>query len=153
MEKHFIFWSNLINSNTITGHLGLALKEVSLLPTPFRSLLPLFFYSVLFFSFFFPSPFHSIIPFLFILFLFQSFLLLNLCLYLSFHIILRTQVWGKTKWNKSDGKDKYHVILPICIILKNDTNELIYKTEIDSKTEKRNYGYQRERRGKLRIWD
>ena len=29
-------------------------------------------------------------------------------------------------------KDKYHMISPICGILKNDTNELIYKTETDS---------------------
>ena len=29
-------------------------------------------------------------------------------------------------------KDKYHIILLICGILKNDTNELIYKTEVDS---------------------
>ena len=34
-----------------------------------------------------------------------------------------------TKWSKSE-KDKYHMILLICGILKkNDTNELIYKTE------------------------
>ena len=38
------------------------------------------------------------------------------------------------KWSKSD-KDKYHVSLT-CGILKNDTNELIYKTEIDSQTSK-----------------
>ena len=38
-----------------------------------------------------------------------------------------------TKWSKSD-KDKYHMISLICGILKNDTNELIYKTEIDSQT-------------------
>ena len=30
-------------------------------------------------------------------------------------------------------KDKYQILL-ICGILKNDTNELIYKTEIDSQT-------------------
>ena len=30
--------------------------------------------------------------------------------------------------------DKYHMILLICGILKTDTNELIYKTEIDSQT-------------------
>ena len=30
-------------------------------------------------------------------------------------------------------KDKYHMISLLCGILKNDTNELIYKTEIDSK--------------------
>ena len=33
-------------------------------------------------------------------------------------------------------KDKYHVISLICGILKNDTNELIYKTETDSQTSK-----------------
>ena len=37
-------------------------------------------------------------------------------------------------------KDKYHMVLLISGILKNDTNELIYKTEIGSQT----YGYQRE---------
>ena len=34
-----------------------------------------------------------------------------------------------TKWSKSN---KYHMISLICGILKNDTNERIYKTEIDS---------------------
>ena len=29
-------------------------------------------------------------------------------------------------------KDKYHIISLICGILKNGTNELIYKTEIES---------------------
>ena len=36
----------------------------------------------------------------------------------------------------------------VCEILKNDTNELIYKTETDSQTEKTHYSYQRE---KLRV--
>ena len=31
-------------------------------------------------------------------------------------------------------KDTYHMISLICGILKNDTNELIYKTETDSQT-------------------
>ena len=31
-------------------------------------------------------------------------------------------------------KGKYHMISLICGILKNDTNELIYETEIDSQT-------------------
>ena len=31
-------------------------------------------------------------------------------------------------------KDKYHMISLICRIFKNDTNELIYKTETDSQT-------------------
>ena len=39
---------------------------------------------------------------------------------------------------------------------KNDTNEHIYRTEIDSQTQKTNYGYQR-RKGegtdKLGVWD
>ena len=34
------------------------------------------------------------------------------------------------KWSQAE-KDKYHMILLTCGILKNDTNELIYKTEID----------------------
>ena len=38
-----------------------------------------------------------------------------------------------TKWSKSE-KDKYHKTSFICGILKNDTNELIFKTEIDSQT-------------------
>ena len=37
-----------------------------------------------------------------------------------------------TKWSKS-GKDKYHMITHMWN-LKNDTNELIYKTETDSQT-------------------
>ena len=36
----------------------------------------------------------------------------------------------QTEWSKSD-KDKYHMILLICGILKKDTNELIYKTKIE----------------------
>ena len=32
-----------------------------------------------------------------------------------------------TRWNKLE--DNYHMISLICRILKNDTNELIYKTE------------------------
>ena len=35
-------------------------------------------------------------------------------------------------------KDKYHMISLICGILKNDTNELVYKTETDSQTSKTN---------------
>ena len=35
-------------------------------------------------------------------------------------------------------RDKYHMISPIYGIFKNDTNELIYKTEIDSQTQKTN---------------
>ena len=40
-------------------------------------------------------------------------------------IIIRIEVSQKEK-------DKYHMILLICGILKNGTNELIYKTETDS---------------------
>ena len=47
-----------------------------------------------------------------------------------------------SKWSNSD-KDKYHMISLICGILKKYTNELIYKTEIDSQT----YGYQRGGKG------
>ena len=36
-----------------------------------------------------------------------------------------------TKWSKWQ-KDRYHLVLFICGIWKNDTNKLIYKTEIDS---------------------
>ena len=38
-----------------------------------------------------------------------------------------------TEWSQTE-KDKYPVISLICGIQKNDTNELIYKTEIDSQT-------------------
>ena len=38
-----------------------------------------------------------------------------------------------TKWSKSD-KEKYHMISLICGILKNDTDELIYKIGTDSQT-------------------
>ena len=31
-------------------------------------------------------------------------------------------------------KDKYHIIRPVCRILKNDTNNFIYKTEINKDT-------------------
>ena len=40
-----------------------------------------------------------------------------------------------TKRNKPE-KDKYHMIQLICEIQKSDTNELIYKTEIDPQTSK-----------------
>ena len=39
-------------------------------------------------------------------------------------------------------KYKYHMILLICGILKNGTNELIYKTEMESEMQKQTYGYQ-----------
>ena len=37
------------------------------------------------------------------------------------------------KWSKV-REDKYHMVLLICIILKNDTDKLIYKTETESQT-------------------
>ena len=42
-----------------------------------------------------------------------------------------------TKRSKSEN-DKYHMIPLICEVQKNDTNELIYKTEINPQTQKTN---------------
>ena len=42
-----------------------------------------------------------------------------------------------TKWSKPD-KDKYHIYHLYAESKKNDTNELIYKIEIDSQTQKTN---------------
>ena len=39
----------------------------------------------------------------------------------------------RTKSVSQTEKDKYHISL-ICGLLKNDTNELIYNTEMDSQT-------------------
>ena len=39
-----------------------------------------------------------------------------------------------TKWSKSE-REKYHMISLTCGIFKNDTNELIWKTETDSDIE------------------
>ena len=50
-----------------------------------------------------------------------------------------------TKRSKS-ARDKYHMVSLICGLLKNDTNKLIYKTEISSETEK-TYGYQKGKPG------
>ena len=44
-------------------------------------------------------------------------------------------------------KDKCRMISFICGIKKNDTNKFIYRTEIDSQTQKTNYGYQRGKAG------
>ena len=45
----------------------------------------------------------------------------------------------------------------ICEILKNDTNEFICKTEIDSQTQENTYGYEMEKqemgKDKLGVWD
>ena len=53
-------------------------------------------------------------------------------------------------------KDKYQMISLICGILKkNDTKELIYKTEIDSQTQKANLWLPKGKVGgdKLGVWD
>ena len=51
-------------------------------------------------------------------------------------------------------KDKYHMILLVWNIKKRDTNELIYKTEIDIQRQKRNFGYQRGGRERDKLdWD
>ena len=53
-------------------------------------------------------------------------------------------------------KDKYHMISRICRILKNDTDELIYETGIDSQTQKTNLWLPKgkaRRRDKLGVWD
>ena len=54
-------------------------------------------------------------------------------------------------------KDKYHMISLRCGILKKkkDTNELIYKTEIDPQTEKTNLWLPKGKMGrdKLGVWD
>ena len=44
-------------------------------------------------------------------------------------------------------KDRYRRIALICVIFKKDTNELIYKTEIDSQTYKTNIWLPKWRRG------
>ena len=38
-------------------------------------------------------------------------------------------------WTSQTEKDKYHMASLICRIFNNDTNELIYKTEIDPPTQ------------------
>ena len=63
-----------------------------------------------------------------------------------------------TEWNKLEREnDKYHMISLICGILKkNDTNELIYKTETDSQTSKTNLWLTNGKHGgrdKLGVWD
>ena len=46
-----------------------------------------------------------------------------------------------TKWSKSDGEGKISYDIPYVWNLKrNDTNELTYETEVDSQTEKKNFG-------------
>ena len=46
-------------------------------------------------------------------------------------------------------KDKYYMVLFIRGISKNDTNELIYKTEIDSQTQKTNLRLPKRERGQI----
>ena len=48
--------------------------------------------------------------------------------WMGLEIIILSEVNNQTE------KDKHHMISLICGILKNDTNELIYKTETDSQT-------------------
>ena len=53
------------------------------------------------------------------------------------------------------AKDKYHLISLICRIFKNDTNELIYKTERDSQSLKTKLLLPKGKgggRNKLAIW-
>ena len=62
-----------------------------------------------------------------------------------------------TKWTKSDRERQIsYDITYMWNLKKNNTNELIYKTETDSQTSKQTYGYQRENvggRDKLAVWD
>ena len=57
------------------------------------------------------------------------------------------------EWNKTE-KGKYHMVLLICRICKNDTNEPIYKTELVTDVENKHYYQQgKGERGKLGDWD
>ena len=60
-----------------------------------------------------------------------------------------------TKWNKSErqAQDKYGITY--IWNLKYDTNELIYKTEIDLTEIENKHSYERERGGRdeLRVWN
>ena len=50
----------------------------------------------------------------------------------------------RTKWSKSDRERQMsYDITYMWNLKKNDTNELIYKTETDSQLRKQTYGYQR----------
>ena len=60
-------------------------------------------------------------------------------------------ILSEVSWTE---KDKYRMISLICGILKNVTNELIYKTKIDSQTENKLMVTKGERGGdKLGVWD
>ena len=50
------------------------------------------------------------------------------------------------KWGESDG-DKFHDIPYMCNLKRNDINELIYKTETDSQTQKTNIWLPKEKGG------
>ena len=52
-------------------------------------------------------------------------------IWMNLEIILLSEI----SWTEND---KYHMIQLICLILKNDTNEFIYKTETDSQTQRMN---------------
>ena len=56
---------------------------------------------------------------------------------------------------KKKEKDRCHVISLICGILKNNTNELIYKQKQTHRHRKQTFGYQRGKAGdgKLGVWD
>ena len=60
-------------------------------------------------------------------------------IYIKWNITQPWKEWSNAICSNMDGpkteKDKYHISL-ICRILKNDTNELLYKTEINSQTQK-----------------
>ena len=47
-------------------------------------------------------------------------------------------------WSEISQKDKYHIILLICVIQKNGTNELICKAETESQMQKINLWIPRE---------
>ena len=53
----------------------------------------------------------------------------------------------RTNWSQSD-KDKYHMISFICGIFKNDTIELIDKTEIESRAQKTNLWWLKAKAGR-----
>ena len=58
-----------------------------------------------------------------------------------------------TKGSKPD-KDKYYMISLTCDASKNDANQLIYKTEIDSQIQKTNLRLSKGKVGnELGVWD
>ena len=53
----------------------------------------------------------------------------------------------------SEVSQRYHMMSLVCGIQKNDTNELILKTEIDTDVEKELMVSKGEERDKLGVWD